>query len=61
MNKRASTIRGGTAIAFNPPAIRGLGTAGGFEGYLQSRGSSDPARLGQVLREFQQRSQRIPA
>jgi hydrophobe/amphiphile efflux-1 (HAE1) family protein len=54
MNQRASAIRGGIAIAFNPPAIRGLGTAGGFEGYLQSRGSSDPARLGQVLREFQQ-------
>ena len=54
MNQRASAIRGGIAIAFNPPAIRGLGTAGGFEAYLQSRGSSDPARLGQVLRDFQQ-------
>ena len=54
LNQRASAIRGGTAIAFNPPAIRGLGTAGGFEAYLQSRGSSDPARLGQVLRDFQQ-------
>src|SRR4030095_10197815 len=54
LNQRASAIRGGTAIAFNPPAIRGLGTAGGFEAYLQSRGSSDPARLGQGLRDFQQ-------
>ncbi|HET9446872.1 MAG TPA: efflux RND transporter permease subunit, partial [Steroidobacteraceae bacterium] len=55
LNQRAGAeIRGGVAIAFNPPAIRGLGTAGGFEGYLQSRGSSDPAQLGQVLREFQQ-------
>ena len=54
LNQRGSTIRGGTAVAFNPPAIRGLGTAGGFEGYLQARGSSDPLSLGQVLREFQQ-------
>jgi hydrophobe/amphiphile efflux-1 (HAE1) family protein len=53
LNQRASGIRGGIAVAFNPPSIRGLGTAGGFEGYLQARGSSDPARLGQVLNEFQ--------
>src|SRR4029453_2610400 len=53
LNQRASTIRGGIAVAFNPPSIRGLGTAGGFEAYLQSRGSADPARLGQVLGEFQ--------
>src|SRR5687767_3139434 len=55
MNQRAREIRGGTALAFNPPAIRGLGTAGGFEAYVQSRGASDPARLAQVVREFQQR------
>jgi hydrophobe/amphiphile efflux-1 (HAE1) family protein len=54
LNRRTSSIRGGLAVAFNPPSIRGLGTAGGFEGYLQSRGASDPARLGQVLRDFQQ-------
>ncbi|MGH8186289.1 MAG: efflux RND transporter permease subunit, partial [Steroidobacteraceae bacterium] len=53
MNERARAIRGGTAIAFNPPAIRGLGTAGGFEAYLQSRGNADTARLGQVLSDFQ--------
>ena len=28
---RRSAMREGMAIAFNPPAIRGLGTAGGFE------------------------------
>jgi hydrophobe/amphiphile efflux-1 (HAE1) family protein len=60
MNQRAGSIRGGTAIAFNPPAIRGLGTAGGFEAYLQSRGSSDSARLGDVLREFQQQLAQDP-
>lgn len=39
----------GIAIAFNPPAIRGLGTAGGFEVYVQARGGSDPLRLSGVV------------
>jgi hydrophobe/amphiphile efflux-1 (HAE1) family protein len=52
VNRNAREIRGGNAIAFNPPAIRGLGSAGGFEVYLQSRAGADPQRLGQVLREF---------
>ena len=39
----------GIAIAFNPPAIRGLGTAGGFEVYVQARGSSDPLQLSGVV------------
>src|ERR671936_1978787 len=32
---KGSGLRDGIAIAFNPAAIRGLGTAGGFELYLQ--------------------------
>ena len=39
----------GIAIAFNPPAIRGLGTAGGFEVYVQARGSSDPLQLSGIV------------
>lgn len=39
----------GIAFAFNPPAIRGLGTAGGFEFYVQSRGDADPMRLSAVV------------
>lgn len=42
----------GIAIAFNPPAIRGLGSSGGFEMYVQSRNSSDPARLSEVTNNF---------
>ncbi|MES2580428.1 MAG: multidrug efflux RND transporter permease subunit [Pseudomonadota bacterium] len=42
----------GMAIAFNPPAIRGLGSSGGFELYLQSRGDSDPLRLSTVVNNF---------
>ena len=39
----------GMAIMFNPPAIRGLGSAGGFEFYIQSRGKADTAALGRVI------------
>lgn len=42
----------GLAIAFNPPAIRGLGSSGGFELYVQSRGDSDPMRLSSVVNNF---------
>jgi HAE1 family hydrophobic/amphiphilic exporter-1/multidrug efflux pump len=39
----------GMAIIFNPPAIRGLGSAGGFEFYVQSRAQSDARRLGDAV------------
>ncbi|MCL2658177.1 MAG: multidrug efflux RND transporter permease subunit [Betaproteobacteria bacterium] len=42
----------GMAIAFNPPSIRGLGTAGGFEAYVQSRGNDDPKKLNEVMVQF---------
>jgi len=36
-------------IAFNPPAIRGIGAAGGFEAYIQARGgNTDPQALFQA-------------
>ncbi len=42
----------GLAMAFNPPAIRGLGNAGGFEVYVQSHGDPDPSRLSGVVNNF---------
>lgn len=42
----------GMAIAFNPPAIRGLGSTGGFELYVQSRTNSDTAQLTAVVNEL---------
>ncbi len=42
----------GMAMVFNPPAIRGIGNAGGFEAYVQNRADGDPKRLAQVLDEF---------
>jgi len=42
----------GIAFAFNPPAILGLGAAGGFEFYVQARLDSDTGRLSQVTNDF---------
>jgi len=46
--RRGAQLREAMAFAFNPAAIRGLGTAGGFEMYLQARSNPDPQRLFQV-------------
>ncbi|HUL93603.1 MAG TPA: multidrug efflux RND transporter permease subunit [Burkholderiales bacterium] len=50
--RKGSALREGLALAFNPPAIRGIGTAGGFEVYLQARTNPDPAQLFKVTQAF---------
>ena len=50
--RQGAELRDGTVIAFNPAAIRGLGTAGGLELYLQARTDSDPARLFEITQTF---------
>jgi len=45
-------LKEGLAIAFPPPAIFGLGTAGGFEFYIQNRGEGGPKRLYEVTQQF---------
>jgi hydrophobe/amphiphile efflux-1 (HAE1) family protein len=52
VSRMGFTFPDGIVIAFNPPAIRGLGTAGGFEVYVQSRADSDPRRLSQATQAF---------
>ncbi len=46
LTRKGMSFPDGMAIVFNPPAIRGLGTAGGFEFYVQARQDADPQRLG---------------
>ena len=41
--RKGAELREGMVLAFNPAAIRGLGTAGGFELYLQARADADAA------------------
>ena len=45
-------IKEGLTFAFPPPAIFGLGTAGGFEFYIQNRGEGGPKRLAEVAQQF---------
>jgi HAE1 family hydrophobic/amphiphilic exporter-1/multidrug efflux pump len=45
-------IKEALVLAFNPPPIFGLGTAGGFELYLQNRGEGGPQRTAEVLGQF---------
>ena len=52
VSRMGFTFPDGIVIAFNPPAIRGLGTAGGFEVYVQARADSDPRRLAQAVQAF---------
>lgn len=42
----------GMGFAVNPPAIRGLGSAGGFEVYVQSKSDTDPIKLAQIMNNF---------
>jgi HAE1 family hydrophobic/amphiphilic exporter-1/multidrug efflux pump len=53
---KTAHIKEGLVLAFGPPPIFGLGTAGGFELYLQNRGEGGPQRTAQVMGEFIQKA-----
>ncbi|OJW51302.1 MAG: RND transporter [Candidatus Accumulibacter sp. 66-26] len=42
----------GLGIVFNPPPIMGLGTAGGFEVYVQNRVDGDAKKLNEAVQTF---------
>lgn len=50
--KEFSKIPEAPVLVFNPPAIQGLGTVGGFEFWLENRGSGDYSYLENVTRQF---------
>jgi HAE1 family hydrophobic/amphiphilic exporter-1/multidrug efflux pump len=53
-------IKEALVLAFPPPPIFGLGTAGGFELYLQNRGEGGSVRMAQVLGQFLQKANSDP-
>src|SRR3982750_529626 len=57
---KTAGIKEGLVLAFGPPPIFGLGTAGGFELYLQNRGEGGSQRLAQVMGQFMQRTMKDP-
>jgi multidrug efflux pump len=57
---KTAQIKEGLALAFPPPAIFGLGAAGGFEFYIQNRGEGGPKKLQEVVQAFQARAAQNP-
>jgi multidrug efflux pump len=53
-------IKEALVLAFNPPPIFGLGTAGGFEFYIQNRGDGGSKRLSEVTQAFLARANSDP-
>ena len=60
LTKMAEDITEGRATASTPAPIRGLGSSGGFSGFLQSRESDDPVQLQQVADNFISELERSP-
>ncbi len=52
VSRLGSQLPDGIAFAFNPPPIRGLGTASGFEVYVQARNDPDTRKLSVVVNDF---------
>ena len=50
----------GMGLVFNPPPIQGLGTAGGFEVYVQNRVDGDARKLEEVVKNFMAELQKQP-
>jgi multidrug efflux pump len=46
---KTAGIKEALVLAFNPPAIFGLGNTGGFEFYIQNRGEGGPEKLAQAM------------
>jgi HAE1 family hydrophobic/amphiphilic exporter-1/multidrug efflux pump len=57
---KTAGIKEALVLAFNPPPIFGLGTAGGFEFYIQNRGDGGAKKLSEVTQAFLARANRDP-
>jgi HAE1 family hydrophobic/amphiphilic exporter-1/multidrug efflux pump len=58
---KTAGIKEALVLSFNPPPIFGLGTAGGFEFYLQNRGEGGAKRLFDVSQAFLAKTHGDPA
>jgi multidrug efflux pump len=56
----ARGIKEGVTIPIPPPAIPGIGTTGGFEFWIQDKGSGDPARLYELTQQFLVKARQRP-
>ena len=53
-------VKDAQGLVFNPPPIRGLGTAGGFEFVLQDRSGGSLARFTETMQDFLARARKRP-
>ena len=60
LNAQFFALREGFAVGLNPPSIPGLGTTGGFEFYIQNRGSGDPRATGAAVQAFLEKARQRP-
>jgi len=60
LNAQFYALREGFAVGLNPPSIPGLGTTGGFEFYIQNRGSGDPRATGAAVQAFLAKARQRP-
>jgi multidrug efflux pump len=56
----ARGIDTGLTIPIAPPAIPGIGTTGGFEFWVQDKGSGDPARLNELVQQLLVKARQRP-
>jgi multidrug efflux pump len=52
VSAKAGEITEGNVLAFSPVPIRGIGTSGGFEVYVQDRSGGNPLKLNGVVQQF---------
>ncbi len=60
LNKELAGLSDGIAFAFSPPAIPGVGTAGGFTFVLEDRAGKDISFLSQNLQKFLEAARKRP-
>jgi multidrug efflux pump len=60
LNAQFADIKDAFAFSLNPPSIPGLGTTGGFEFYIQNRGSGDPRATGAAVEAFLEKARQRP-
>ncbi|HWV99404.1 MAG TPA: multidrug efflux RND transporter permease subunit [Candidatus Acidoferrum sp.] len=60
LNQKLSGIPGAIAFAFPPPAIQGVGTAGGFTYVLEDRGGKDIPFLAANVNKFMEAARKRP-
>lgn len=52
LGRKLHGIKEGVVFPINPPSIPGLGSTGGFEFYIQSKGGGSPQELEKITKQF---------